>query len=83
MDFLFGVIGALVFLLAVGAGFLLGWKLARLVEKWRRPQASEPTESALAQLRQEQEAFSAVQNYTADQAYGIGLPSVENLGEKG
>lgn len=67
MAFIMGFAGAAVVLGLLGAGIFLGWRLA----KGQLPPAAEaPTERESQRLREEQEAFQLLQNYTVERAYG-------------
>ena len=69
MEILMGAAGAVLALSCFGAGAALGWKSA---EKLRIPPAVKPLEDREAQrLREGQEAFRSLQNYSAEQAYGM------------
>lgn len=66
MEFMIGALGAVLVLLLLGAGTLLGWKLRGR----SRQTAPPPEEEELRRLRAEQEAFRQLTHYSADVAYG-------------
>lgn len=69
MEFFYGVAGALVVLALLGFGFFMGWmahKSSRIVT------AEKLNEQERRRMKQEQEAFNLLQNYTVERAYGIG-----------
>ena len=69
MEILMGAAGAVLALGCFGAGAVLGWRIA---EKLRMPPAAMPLEEREARrLREGQEAFRSLQNYSAEQAYGM------------
>lgn len=69
MEILMGAAGAVLALSCFGVGAALGWKSA---EKLRTPPAAKPLEEQEARLlREGQEAFRSLQNYSAEQAYGM------------
>ena len=69
MEILMGAAGAVLALGCFGAGAVLGWRIA---EKLRMPPAAMPLEEREARrLREGQEAFRSIQNYSAEQAYGM------------
>ena len=69
MEILMGAAGAVLALGCFGAGAVLGWRIA---EKLRMPPAAMPLEQREARrLREGQEAFRSLQNYSAEQAYGM------------
>ena len=69
MEILMGAAGAVLALGCIGAGAVLGWRIA---ENLRMPPAAMPLEEREARrLREGQEAFRSLQNYSAEQAYGM------------
>ena len=69
MEILMGAAGAVLALGCFGAGAVLGWRIA---EKLRMPPVAMPLEEREARrLREGQEAFRSLQNYSAEQAYGM------------
>lgn len=71
MDFVFGFIGALlaVFLLVLGG--VAGWKLRSAELKRTRAAVDPLPEAEMRRLREEQQAFFRLQNYTVEDAYGM------------
>lgn len=69
MAFIIGFAGGLAALGLLGAGFFLGWQAAR---RRSGPGAEAPGEEETRRLREEQEAFALLQNYTVERAYGGG-----------
>ena len=65
MEMLLGALGAAVVLCAFGAGGVLGWKLRE------REVPSAPLETVQEAQRLREEAFSALQSYNAERAYGM------------
>lgn len=62
MDFLFGILGA-------GAGIALFYAGMKAGSRQPGPKAMEETEAR--RMREGQEAFRCLQNYSAEQAYGM------------
>ena len=74
MSFFIGFIGALVFCAVFAGGFYVGYKVAGIEDRRKSVPEIDETQEVLElrrKLRAEQAAFSAVQNYTAEQAYGV------------
>lgn len=67
MTFIIGVAGALTVLTLLGVGFFMGWQQAG---RKAPPAPKAPTEAERHRLREEQEAFHLLQNYTVERAYG-------------
>lgn len=75
-EFLFGMLAALGLLAAAGFGFLTGWTAARR----QRPKAAD---SALSQeerqrIRDEEEAWRRVMEYSAADVYGLNETTAES-----
>lgn len=72
MEFLIGFLGALAAMGLLFSGSLIGWKARSAFEKYRtRKTAEELTELEKQRIREEQQAFSALQNYSSERAYGL------------
>lgn len=72
MDFLFGFLGALLGVLLLSGGVAAGWYVRGIyTEHTKEVLAQELSEAEKRRLQEEQEAFSALQNYSVEQAYGI------------
>lgn len=71
MEIIYGAVGALIaMLLFIGGGFL-GWCIRGRVERQKvRRTARELTKRELQVLKEQQEAFRQMQNYTSEIAYG-------------
>lgn len=71
MEFLFGFLGALLAAMLFAAGAFAGWK-AHIwdLKRTQTAQAKELTEQERQKLIAEQQAFNALQNYSAETAYG-------------
>ena len=82
MEFLMGFLGAL---LAVGlfvAGTCIGWTLkGQHFAQTQKVTAEALTEAQKQRVREEQEAWMALHNYSVDDAYGVRPPS-EPITEK-
>ena len=74
MSFLIGILGAFVFIVALGAGFAAGVYAEKQLSSLRKPKPEETPDAVLDKLRQEQEAFSNMQSYTVERAYGLDSP---------
>ena len=71
MEFLIGAVGAVSVMLLFAAGIFVGWKLRAADEKRRvRKTAAELTEQQVREMKEQQEAFRQMQNYTPEIAYG-------------
>lgn len=69
---LYGFAGALAVIALLGLGFFVGWKAHRSRRIiMTKELAEELSEQERKRLRQEQEAFNLVQNYTVERAYGM------------
>lgn len=69
MEILMGAAGAVLVLSCFGAGTVLGWRAGKTL---RTPPAARPLEEQEERrLREGQEAFRTLQNYSAEQAYGM------------
>ena len=67
MAFLLGLAGGTVVVGLLMAGGFVGWQLAR---RQARPMTKALSEGEDRRLREEQEAFRLLQNYTVERAYG-------------
>ena len=67
MAFLLGLAGGAAVAALLLTGGFLGWQLAR---RQMRPTAEALSEGEDRRLREEQEAFRLLQNYTVERAYG-------------
>lgn len=65
----YGALGAFLTLLVLAMGIIIGRMLAM-----PKPPADKPTEAELKRIREAQEAFDRLQNYTVEQAYGMTTP---------
>lgn len=83
MNFLLGSLGAFVFLVAFAAGFAAGVYVEKRLAELRRPMPVEAPETEQSKIRQEQEAFTAMQGYTVDMAYGLDSRFPPAPGDKG
>lgn len=72
MEFLFGFLGALVTALLFTTGALCGWKAkAWDLKRTQTVTAKELTEKERQKLIAEQQAFTQLQNYNMETAYGM------------
>lgn len=72
MEFILGFAGALLAITLFGVGALCGWKLKTADQKRERViTAQELNEKERQMLKEQQEAFNRLQNYTVDDAYGL------------
>ena len=67
MAFFMGLAGGAAVAALLLSGTILGWQLAR---HQARPRAEALSEGEDRRLREEQEAFRLLQNYTVERAYG-------------
>ena len=68
MSAVWGFLGALAALAVFGGGVFTGWRLRGAAVRGR---VEQPGESERRRLKEEQEAFRRVQNYTVEDAYGM------------
>jgi hypothetical protein len=66
-----GVLGAFIFMVAFAGGFAAGVYAQKRIAELRKPDPVEAPETELSKVKQEQEAFTAMQGYTVDMAYGL------------
>ena len=71
MSFMLGILGAFVFMAAFAGGFAAGVYAEKRIAGLRKPTPVEAEDTEQTKVRQEQEAFTAMQGYTADMAYGL------------
>ena len=72
MEFVIGFGGALVCLLLLCGGVAIGWTLKVADDKrTQRVTAEQLTEKQRQALREEQEAWQQLHNYSPDVAYGV------------
>ena len=71
MEFLIGALGAILIIALFAAGVLLGWKLKAADVKRSKYETDPLTEQEARRLKDEQEAFSMIQNYNVEDAYGM------------
>ncbi len=72
MEFLFGFLGAMLAVCLLLGGVALGWVLReKMLAKERQITANQLTEAEKRRLREEQEAWTALHNYSVEDAYGI------------
>lgn len=72
MDFIFGFIGALLAIALFAGGVFCGWRLKVADQKRERViTAQELNEKERQMLKEQQEAFNRLQNYTVEDAYGL------------
>lgn len=68
MTFLLGMAGALLCIALVGVGFFLGWKT---YPRFHRSVAPGLSQEAMQKLKDQQEAFRMLMNYSVEDAYGM------------
>lgn len=77
MYVLYGALGCLACLFLVGLGAVLGWKVRGVFDRGFAPRTQMTDDEKLVQeeqrrkLKAEQQAFHAIQNYSAERAYGM------------
>jgi len=72
MEFLYGALGMIAVLLVFAAGAVVGWKAKERVNTAKTEIKMEAlSEKEAAELKQEEQAFSAMIGYNIDMAYGI------------
>ena len=72
MEFVIGFGGAVVAMILMIAGVVFGWKSRECAyERETRATAEQLTEVEKRRLREEAEAWMALHNYSADDAYGM------------
>lgn len=72
MAFIYGFLGALALTLILGIGVVIGWKLKSHDEaRTQRVTAEELTQTQKQRIRDEQEAWKSLHNYSVEDAYGI------------
>lgn len=76
MEFVIGFLGALVAIVLFGAGTLLGWKLNdALAASAQKVTADVLSEKQKQAVKEEQEAWTALHNYSVETAYGMPVKS--------
>jgi hypothetical protein len=76
MEFVIGFLGALVALALIGAGAVLGWTLHnRFGVAEQKVTAEALTEKQKQHLKEEEEAWAALHNYSPEIAYGMPIKS--------
>lgn len=71
-NFVYGCLGVLAVLALLGIGAFLGWKLRRAYDRHNRKVVREGvTEEQIRRFHADQEAFSAMMNYSPEIAYGL------------
>ena len=72
MEFLLGFLGAVLAVALFGLGMYAEWKLReRACERQQKVTAEQLTEEQKRMLREEQEAWKALHNYSVEDAYNI------------
>jgi hypothetical protein len=70
MDFLIGFAGAFTLLLLTGGSFLLGWMAQdKYAKKHYSSSADSPDMVTRQMLKEQQQAFTEMQNYSVETAY--------------
>ncbi len=72
MSILMGFFGALLAVGLLAAGGACGWLAHRAVQRHTRPVLPQVEEQERRKLMEQQKAFHLLQNYTVEQAYGMG-----------
>lgn len=72
MEFIIGFLGAVMCLLLFIAGAFLGWQMKERDDaRTQKVTAKKLTEEQERQLREEQEAWKSLHNYSVEDAYGM------------
>ena len=77
MYVLYGALGCLAFFLLLSLGVVIGWKLRGFYNRGFQPRTplteteEKAQEELTRKLKQEQQAFHVLQNYSAERAYGM------------
>ena len=72
MEFVLGFLGALLAVGLFAGGAILGWRgNEKFRDQTQRVTAEQLTEAEKRRLREEQEAWTALHNYSVEDAYGI------------
>lgn len=71
MYFLIGILGALLVAALLALGGAAGWLAHREWAGRAMPQSPPPGERELERMREQQQAFRCMQNYSAERAYGM------------
>lgn len=69
--FIAGFLGAIAAAGLLALGGALGWAAHAAVTAQTRPQTPPPGEGERRRLREEQQAFAMLQNYSPERAYGM------------
>ena len=69
--FLVGFMGAVAAASLLALGGILGWSAPAARTTQSRPQTPPPGEGERRRLREEQQAFAMLQNYSPERAYGM------------
>ena len=70
MSLVYGFLGALLAMVLVAVGAVCGWLACKAVT--RPPKVEPPGERERQKLIEQQKAFRSLQNYSVEQAYGMG-----------
>lgn len=70
-EFFCGVVGALLVVLCMMAGAVLGWIAHAAVYRYGKPEIERPGETERRKLKEEEQAFLDMMAYNTDTAYGI------------
>ena len=81
MGILYGALGALVVLLALTLGLMLGWKAREMLSRNRTVCSESDDEKRRAQ--EEQRAFENMLHYNMDTAYGLNAGTEDLMGGDG
>lgn len=71
MTFCIGFLGALCAAGLLGVGCALGWKVHSALTVRSRPRPRAVEERERRRLREQQQAFQTLQNYSQERAYGM------------
>lgn len=75
---IYGFIGALLVVVLLGSGVVVGWKLKSIdIARTQRVTAEALTVEQQTQLREEREAWNFLHNYNAADAYGLNTKKPE------
>lgn len=71
MSFLYGVLGVIAVQALIAGGFFLGWKVRKNYYKPKTPDMTAIEKQKLEDMKAQQEAWRAMQDYSVETAYGL------------
>jgi len=79
MNFVIGFLGGLAVVALLSVGGLCGWNAHKTFIKHTAPVAEKPGDEERRRLREEQQAFRELQNYSTERAYGLIVDDAQRL----